>query len=186
MKRQNIYPTIQARECRFNIENHDKWEQAYPLLKQIDSLYKKHLPSQYKKQKQKADETFYKIKNTAFTTVTTNVNFKTKVHKDKGDDEEGFGNLIVIEDGNYTGGETCFPQYGFGINVREGDILFMNTHEYHGNLPIVLENENVKRLSVVCYLRMNVWKFTKNIDKSILENNNKLVRQLGKKSSLNS
>ena len=62
----------------------------------------------------------------------------------------------------------------------------MNTHEYHGNLPIVLENENVKRLSVVCYLRLNVWKFTKGIDKSILENNNKLVRQLGKKSSFNS
>ena len=43
------------------------------------------------------------IINTAFTTITTNV--KTRLHKD---DDEGFGNLIVIEDGKYEGSETCF------------------------------------------------------------------------------
>lgn len=46
------------------------------------------------------------IINTAFTTITTNVNFKTRLHKDR--DDEGFGNLIVIEDGKYEGSETCF------------------------------------------------------------------------------
>lgn len=35
------------------------------------------------------------IKDTAFT--TTNINFKTRLHKDRGDDDEGFGNLVVIE-----------------------------------------------------------------------------------------
>ena len=54
------------------------------------------------------------------------MNFKTRLHKD-----EGFGNLIVIEDGKYEGSETCFPQYGIGVDVRQNDIL--NVHEWHAN-----------------------------------------------------
>ena len=96
------------------------------MLKQVDSLYKKYIPTYYKIQRQKADEP---IINTAFTTITTNV--KTRLHKDR--DDEGFGNLIVIEDGKYEGSETCFPQYGIGVDVRQNDILFMNVHEWHAN-----------------------------------------------------
>ena len=40
------------------------------------------------------------------------------------------------------------------------------------------ENKNVRRLSVVCWL--NIWKITKNIDKSILKKHDNIVRQLGK------
>lgn len=180
MKRQNIYPKINVRESRFNIDYHDNWKKAYPMLKQIDSLYKKIVPTYYKKQRQKADQTHYKIRDTAFTTITTNVNFKTRLHKDRGDDDEGFGNLVVIEDGKYEGSETCFPQYGFGVDVRQNDILFMNVHEWHANLPMKPANKTVRRLSVVCYLRMNVWKITKGIDKEVLREHDKQVRLLGK------
>ena len=108
MKKQKIYPLLNVRETRFNIENPEKWNKCLPMLKEVDSLYKKNIPTYYKIQRQKADETHYKIKDTAFTTITTNVNFKTRLHKDRGDDDEGFGNLIVIEDGKYEGSETCF------------------------------------------------------------------------------
>ena len=180
MKKQNIYPLLNVREARFNIENPEKWNKCIPMLKQIDSLYKKYIPTYYKIQRQKADETHYKIKDTSFTTITTNVNFKTRLHKDRGDDDEGFGNLVVIEDGKYEGSETCFPQYGIGVDVRQNDILFMNVHEWHANLPMKPENKSVRRLSVVCYLRLNIWKITKNIDKSILKNHDNMVRKLGK------
>ena len=180
MKKQKIYPLLNVRETRFNIENPEKWNKCLPMLKEVDSLYKKNIPTYYKIQRQKADETHYKIKDTAFTTITTNVNFKTRLHKDRGDDDEGFGNLIVIEDGKYEGSETCFPQYGIGVDVRQNDILFMNVHEWHANLPRKPENKNVRRLSVVCYLRLNIWKITKNIDKSILKKHDNIVRQLGK------
>jgi hypothetical protein len=88
------------------------------------------------------------------------------MHTDKGDDEEGFGNLVVLERGEYTGGETCFPQYGLGVDVREGDVLFMDVHEVHGNLPMksVKPAEGEKeaiRLSVVCYLRKKIWDKTR-------------------------
>ena len=179
MKKKNIYPKFNVRETRFNIEYPEKWNKSYPLIKEINDKYAKYIPQPYKKQKHKADQTHYKIKDTAFTSVTTNINFKTHIHKDKGDDEEGFGNLIVIEDGNYEGSETCFPQYGIGIDVRQGDILFMNVHEYHGNLPMKPENKKTRRMSVVCYLRLNIWKITKHIEKSVLRQHDNLVRKLG-------
>jgi hypothetical protein len=39
----------------------------------------------------------------------------------------------VIERGKYQGGYTLFPQYGVGFNVRTGDFLAMDVHEWHTN-----------------------------------------------------
>ena len=150
-------PLIDVRECRFNMDSPDKYKMTIPLIKEVDLLYKKLTPTQYTAQKKKADATYFKIADTAFTTVTTNVNFQTSIHTDSGDDIEGFGNLIVIEKGSYTGGETCFPQYGIGVDVRNSDVLFMDVHEPHGNLAIKKHTNDAIRLSVVCYLRKNVW-----------------------------
>ena len=38
MKRQNIYPKLNVRESRFNMDYPDKWKKSYPMLKQIDTL----------------------------------------------------------------------------------------------------------------------------------------------------
>ena len=153
-------PNITVRETRFLVEYPQKFMKLMPLLKEIDYLYKLLVPDFYIKQKRKAKQTPFHIENTAFTTVTTNVNYQTAVHTDKGDDSEGFGNLTVIEHGKYKGGETCFPQYGIGVDVRTSDILFMDVHQPHGNLPIELMTPDTKRLSIVCYLRINIWEQT--------------------------
>lgn len=154
-------PTINVRETRFLRDYPDKFKGVLPLIKQIDKYYEKYIPDKYKKQKAKAKQTPFRIADTAFTTITTNVNFQTAVHYDKGDDQDGFGNLAVIEKGEYEGGETCFPQYGIGINVRNYDVLYMDVHEAHGNLPIIQKTPDAIRLSIVCYLRTNIWKNTK-------------------------
>ena len=172
---------LAVRETRFVADYPEKYKKIIPLIKEIDKLYEKYIPENYSKQKRKADQTYFKISDTSFTTVTTNVNFKTTIHKDKGDDIEGFGNLVVIENGKYTGGETCLPQYGIGVNVRTGDILFMDVHEWHGNLPIHLEEKDAKRLSIVCYLRHNIWEKTKNKTKKFMVEHNKTVRKLRSK-----
>eukprot|EP01035_Chromulina_nebulosa_P027628 gene27628-36365_t len=153
-------PNITVRETRFLVEYPQTFMKLMPLLKEIDYLYKLLVPDFYIKQKRKAKQTPFHIENTAFTTVTTNVNYQTAVHTDKGDDSEGFGNLTVIEHGKYKGGETCFPQYGIGVDVRTSDILFMDVHQPHGNLPIELMTPDTKRLSIVCYLRINIWEQT--------------------------
>jgi hypothetical protein len=123
------------------------------------------MPEQFKLQNKKAHETPYHIADTAFTTVTTNVNVQTSVHSDKGDDSEGFGNLTVVERGTYEGAETCIPRYGIGVDVRTNDVLFMDVHEFHGNLPMVAKNAAAERLSIVCYLRYKVWLKSKGLKK---------------------
>lgn len=169
-------PKITVRETRFLYDYPDKYKNLLPLIKEIDKYYAEYIPEHYKKQRRKANQTPFKINGTAFTTITTNVNFQTNVHSDKGDDIEGFGNLAVIEKGKYKGGETCFPQYGIGIDVRTGDILYMDVHQPHGNLPILLESKDAKRLSIVCYLRKNIWDQTKGKTQKFREQHNKTLK----------
>ena len=172
---------LEVRKCRFNADYPDKYKETLPLIKDIDHLYQKYTPEHYKKQMSKARQTNFKIPGTSFTTVTTNVNFRTTIHKDKGDDLEGFGNLVVIEKGKYKGAETCFPQYGIGVDVRTGDVLFMNVHEWHGNLPMKPVDDDAKRLSIVCYLRYKIWLRTKNRTRRFYERHNHTIRKVTKK-----
>lgn len=171
-------PSITVRETRFMIDYPNEYKKLLPLVKEIDKYYEKLVPDYYKNQKKKANQTPFRIADTAFTTITTNVNYQTAVHTDKGDDVEGFGNLAVIEHGGYKGGETCFPQYGIGVDLRTGDILYMDVHQPHGNLPIELTNKDAKRLSIVCYLRKNIWEKTKGKTKKFMEKHNKTMRKI--------
>jgi hypothetical protein len=161
---------LNVRETYFTQKEPEKYKQCLPLIKDIDRLYEKYVPGPYALQRKKANQTPFRIPGTAFTTITTNVNFQTTIHKDKGDDVEGFGNLTVIErDGHYTGGETCLVAYGVGADVRTGDILFMNVHEIHGNLPIHYTSKDAKRLSVVAYLRERIWQKTKGMSRVAMQ-----------------
>ena len=152
-------PKVTVRKTRFLSMYPERFERTLPLIQEIDNLYEQLVPDNYAEQKQKSMETPFHIAKTAFTTATINSNYQTTVHKDRGD--WGFGNLTVIEHGSYLGGETCFPQYGIAVNVRTNDILFMDVHEPHGNLPIELQTADTKRLSIVCYLRISIWKQTR-------------------------
>ena len=177
-RKKHVKPMVDVRECRFNQDYPEMYKQTIPLIQDIDHLYEKLTPEHYKLQRRKANQTVFKIPNTSFTTITTNVNNQTSIHTDKGDDEEGFGNLAVIEEGKYTGGETCFPQYGIGIDVRTGDMLFMDVHQPHANLPIVKEDKEAVRLSIVCYLRRNVWLKTKGKTRKFRDKHNMTMKKL--------
>jgi len=191
-RRAGVRPPLEVRKCRFNADYPEKYAQTVPLIRDIDTLYRKYTPDHYACQARKARQTHFKIPGTSFTTVTTNVNFRTTIHKDKGDDREGFGNLVVIERGRYSGAETCFPQYGIGVDVRTGDMLFMDVHEWHGNLPMKSisgpregdgdgdgdGDDEAVRLSIVCYLRYNIWLRTKNRTRRFYERHNHTLRKL--------
>jgi hypothetical protein len=176
-KQSNKKMPLEVRETMFVANHPEKFERMIPFIESIDRLYKQYIPDKYKKQYTKAKETHFKIADTSFTTITTNINFQTTIHKDKGDDEDGFGNLAVIEHGKYSGGETCFPQYGIGVDVREGDILFMDVHQWHANLPMTFEKD-AERLSIVCYLRKKVWERTKHKSRKFMDRHNKTIRNI--------
>jgi len=152
-------PLPKCRETAFVEKNPKKWKKIIPLIKDISQQYKKLFPKYYALQKKQVKNNKYIIPGTVYSTVTTNYNVHGAVHKDKGDFEEGFGNLSVITKGKYKGGYTGFPQYGVAADVKDGDFLGMNVHEYHAVEPIVGEGNQISiRLSLVSYLREGVIK----------------------------
>lgn len=157
---------VPCRLTQFNRKYPKKWDATLPLLKSIDAVFKSLLPEAHHVQLTRAMKTpEYRIDGTAFSTATINYNYRTALHKDKGDYEAGFGNLVVLEKnpGAYGGGWTGFPQYGVAVDVRQGDFLAMDVHEWHGNAEIHPSDSSIKpsdigRLSLVCYLRKNMIK----------------------------
>lgn len=114
-----------------------------PFIEAIDSQFKALVPDAWKKQHAAVGKKpMYQISDTAFSTLTVNMNFRTALHKDAGDFAEGFGNLSVIEWGKYHGGETLFPRYGVGFNLRTGDFVALDVHEWHCNAPIHTTKED--------------------------------------------
>lgn len=179
-----------CRTTAFTKQNVDKWKKCLPLLIQADKQFKKLIPSRHNNQLKRAQQTpKFQIKNTAFSTITLNYNWRTACHKDSGDLEEGFGNLLVLEkdkcklsNHSFQGGYLGFPKFKICVDVRQGDFLAMDVHQWHCNTPIkklqnqiIIDNnsnndKNKKsknnhnnkndygRLSVVCYLRKDMIK----------------------------
>jgi hypothetical protein len=141
-----------CRLTKFSKDHFTAYQSGLPLLEKISSHFQATLPQQYAAQQAAAEKTPFRIPNTAFTTVTMNYNFQTAIHLDKGDYPQGFGILVVCSK-DISGGELLFPRYRLRIPLQTGDLLFMNVHEYHCNLPIVATHPAGYRLSLVCYLR---------------------------------
>ena len=150
-----------------------------PYLQAIDEQFKALVPKEHARQLEavKAKKN-YQIPGTAFSTLTVNLNFRTALHKDDGDFKGGFGNLSVIEWGKYKGGYTLFPRFGVGFDLRTGDFIAMDVHEWHCNTPmyespedkiynmtlpdirsrdpttgLIGSEERFQRLTFVCYFR---------------------------------
>lgn len=144
-----------CRQTQFAASNANKFKNGFPFIEHIDQLYKQVCPTYYASQKAIADATNrnYVIGDTCFTTVTVNKNFQTAIHKDSGDYPKGYGNIIVYDDGGYDGAFTCMPQYGIAVDVRAGDIMFCDVHQWHCNSPFIPLRPDYLRGTFVIYYR---------------------------------
>ena len=151
------YPRIPyGRATAYTEQNPELFEMAYPFLQSLNKGFKDLLPWRWKNQRAAADKLDPKflVPGTVFTTITVNKTFRTAAHYDAGDLNTGLSNLLVLGDGEYTGGYLVFPEYRIAVNVRPGDLLLVNNHEVlHGNTPIVLNHKDAERISIVCYFR---------------------------------
>jgi len=151
------YPRIPyGRATSYTEQNPEKFAKAYPFLQSLNKGFKDLMPWRWSNQKSVADKLDPKflVPETVFTTITVNKTFQTACHRDAGDYNDGLSNLLVLSDGEYTGGYLVFPEYRIAVNVRPGDLLLVNNHEImHGNTPIVLNNPDAERISIVCYFR---------------------------------
>ena len=149
------YPRIPY--CRTSMWTQRNWKEynnCLPYIKYVDAFFKQHAPARYKIQKKMAEKSSqdFIIKDTAFSTVTVNKNFRTAGHYDNGDLKEGFGNLGVISKGDYEGSITVIPKYGIGLDLKNGDLAIFDVHELHGNTETTTKTF-YERISVVCYYR---------------------------------
>ena len=172
-----IGQTLPCRLSHYSRKEFLKEEDGYPFLQRISKSYKNLHPEWYEKQMEQVNmNPDFAIGDTPFSTITINRNFRTAVHKDAGD--YGFGNLSVLEYGHYHGGYFILPKYRIAIDMRSGDHLCVDVHEYHANtalyeteedkvlndeLPDIFKdnldvgviglNNRYARISLVCYLR---------------------------------
>jgi hypothetical protein len=134
------------------------WFGVLPFIRAVDDVFQRELPDRYEAQMRAVQETpsEYIIPGTVFTTVTVNRNWRTAVHKDKGDLKDGFGVMSVLDAGEYQGGYLCFPKWRVAVDMRSQDVLLADVHEYHGNTPISGEEGEYERLATVLYYRTNM------------------------------
>lgn len=151
------FADLPCRLTHFTRTNYEKYNNGLPFIQRIDTLFKGLVPDAYQKQRDRADtKPHLKIPETCFSTVTINRNFRTALHRDAGDFRGGFGNLTVIEQGYYHGGYTVFPQFGVAINLRSGDFVAMDVHQWHANTPIYETAEDkVKNMDIVSDFKDN-------------------------------
>jgi|TARA_B110000967_G_C18874965_1_gene557755 hypothetical protein len=189
------FADLPCRLTHFTRTNYQKYQEGLPFIQRINAMFEKLIPDAYQKQLERANEKPHlKIPETAFSTITINRNFRTALHRDAGDFSQGFGNLTVIERGSYHGGYTVFPQFGVGVDVRSGDFLAMDVHQWHSNTAIYETKEDTlynskldkvfndnpevgtvgldkkyTRLTFVCYLREKILHCSDSIDPRFLK-----------------
>lgn len=152
------YPRIPyGRATSYTRDNWDKFALSFPFLQTLARGFSELMPWRFKNQMaaaNKLDPSFL-VPGTPFTTVTVNKTFRTAAHYDAGDLNTGLSNLLVLSNtGNYTGAYLVAPEYRIAVDVRPGDLLLINNHEVmHGNTPIVCNDEETERISLVCYFR---------------------------------
>ena len=152
------YPRIPyGRATAYTQHSYDKFKLSFPFLQTLDRGFAELLPTRHAAQRDAANkiDPAFLVPETVFTTITVNKTFRTAAHRDAGDFSNGLSNLLVLSNnGNYTGGYLILPEVRIAVNVRPGDLLLVNNHEYiHGNTPIELQDDVAERISLVCYLR---------------------------------
>ncbi len=135
------YPRIPyGRATAYTQHSYDKFKLSFPFLQTLDRGFAELLPTRHAAQREAANkiDPAFLVPETVFTTITVNKTFRTAAHRDAGDFSNGLSNLLVLSNnGNYTGGYLILPEVRIAVNVRPGDLLLVNNHEYiHGNTPI--------------------------------------------------
>jgi hypothetical protein len=130
------------------------WRSVLPLVRSADAVFRQAVPDRYAAQLRAASRTppEWVIPGTTFTTVTVNRNFRTAVHRDRGDLPEGFGVMSVVRSGEYSGGHLVFPKFRVAVDMDTSDVLLADVHELHGNTGIEGE-PGWERISLVMYFR---------------------------------
>ena len=146
--------SVPCRTTAFTEKHTKEWQSVLPLIELADHHYKSMEPEVHKAQHTLASMTpKFQIANTAFSTLTANLNWRTACHTDAGDFKHGYSVVMVAEDGKYDGGYLGFPRFKVCVDLRQGDFLLIDPHQHHANTEIIPLEPYYTRLSIVLYYR---------------------------------
>ena len=159
-------PGARTRYCRLTAFGRNYFDTFFqngrPFVEFIDKKYKELCPEHHSRQLKTANETNanFVLWDTAFSTITVNKNFRTAIHQDQGDHPEGFGNLFVYREGDWTRGFFTLVEYGIGVDMQNQDMLFVDVHKWHSNdeFKDFDEDKGHLRISFVLYYRSGLRK----------------------------
>jgi 2OG-Fe(II) oxygenase superfamily/Domain of unknown function (DUF4326) len=150
-------PSAGAAQCgptAWTMRKPELYKQVLKFVKEIDGIYRAHLPNEYAKQMEYVDtiKDDFKIRDTAFTTLYVLKNAPTATHVDTFDYPGAFGVMATL--GNFQGGEICFPRFRIAIDYQPGDLLLADVHQLHGNFPVL----SGERVACVLFVRKGIHK----------------------------
>jgi hypothetical protein len=159
---------LPCRMVGWSTKNPEKHELCVELCEEIAKTHRENEPKSYAFQMSKTHRD-YKMGDTPYSTLTLNYDFRTACHIDKGDLNNSLSTLTILEEipENYKGCYLGLPEYKIAINVKDGDTLIFDAHEYHANtemevlsdiLPIddLTGKPHGGRISIVAYLRNRI------------------------------
>jgi hypothetical protein len=150
------YPRVPyCRQTAFNAEHPAEFDTLRPAFSELSACFGATVPERFKAQMGIADKTSHDfvISGTPWTTITVNYNWPTHTHTDSGDLDEGFSCLTVLRSGSYRGGVLVFPAFRAGVDLHDGDLIMMDSHESHANTPFEDTSDDFERIAMVLYYR---------------------------------
>ena len=144
-----------CRPAIWNQKNPEEFKKLFPLCQEVSSRFEELVPDKHFAQAEFVNSVHpdFVIPGSVFTTLTVNKNFRTACHKDAGDFAEGFGSIVCIRSGKFSGGELILPDFRVAVSFDTQDVLFFDVHEWHGNTRIRELTPDAKRCTVVLYCR---------------------------------
>jgi hypothetical protein len=120
------------------------------LIKRVDELYARHIPSLYRRQRAEVGKVpHWHLCDTVFTTIYIIKNLRTAYHTDTGNLRGVMSAMMPL--GNFTGGELILARWRIAIALKPGDLLFFDPQQLHGNLPF-----DGERISAVFYCERRI------------------------------
>jgi hypothetical protein len=144
-----------CRQTAWSLKRRDIFEISKPFVHEVDYVYKSELNGHWREQQDfmRHVSRDFKYHHTTFSTVTVNLNLACCYHTDANDFRGGMGNLVVLELGNDRSGILVVPRERVAFIVRPTDVLLMDVHHMHGNLPLTFGGT---RLTAVLYARERI------------------------------
>lgn len=142
-----------------------QWKLLQPVLQRVADQLARYVPDRYEAQMEEIRQTHpdWVVPGTPFTTITVNNTYPTGMHTDKGDLDKGFSTIFTLRRGSYTGGVFMFPEFRIGVDLKDGDLILMDAHQWHANTAITCacglrrtkfcDVCGAERISVVSYMR---------------------------------